>query len=79
LIHVTELSDQAFAKVEDVLSIGDGVTTKVIKLDPEHKKVSLSIKEYMIVECNQVNRDDIFVGGDASSGGSEEDDTVEAR
>lgn len=76
LIHVTELSDQAFAKVEDVLSVGDEVTTKVIKLDPEHKKVSLSIKEYQ-VERNQVNRDDIFVGGDSS--GSEEDDAVEAR
>ena len=62
LIHVTELSDQAFAKVEDVLSVGDEVAAKVIKLDPEHKKVSLSIKEYL-VERNQVNRDDIVISG----------------
>lgn len=61
LIHVTELSDQAFAKVEDVLSVGDNVTAKVIKLDPEHKKVSLSVKEYL-VDRDQVNRDDIFIG-----------------
>ncbi len=74
LIHVTELSDQAFAKVEDVLSVGDNVTTKVIKLDPEHKKVSLSAKEYL-VERDHVNRDDIVVGGAV---GSEEEDTVEA-
>jgi small subunit ribosomal protein S1 len=60
LIHVTELSDQAFGKVEDVVAKGDEVTAKVIKLDPEHKKIALSIKEYLI-EQNQINRDDIVV------------------
>jgi small subunit ribosomal protein S1 len=60
LIHVTELSDQAFGKVEDVVSKGDEVTAKVIKVDPEHKKIALSIKEYLI-DQNQVNRDDIVV------------------
>lgn len=60
LIHVTELSDQAFGKVEDVVAKGDEVIAKVIKLDPEHKKIALSIKEYLI-DKNQVNRDDIVV------------------
>lgn len=60
LIHVTELSDQAFGKVEDVISKGQEVTAKVIKLDPEHKKIALSIKDYL-VDQNQVNRDDIIV------------------
>lgn len=64
LIHVTELSDQAFGKVEDVVSIGDDVTAKVIKIDPEHKKIALSIKEYLI-DKNQENRDDIVVSGDS--------------
>lgn len=58
LIHVTELSDQAFGKVEDIVAKGDDVTAKVIKLDPEHKKIALSIKEYLI-DKNQENRDDI--------------------
>lgn len=66
LIHVTELSDQPFGKVEDVVSKGDSVTAKVIKLDPEHKKVALSIKEYLI-EKNQQNRDDIVVGTKAKN------------
>lgn len=60
LVHVTELSDQAFGKVEEVVNVGDTVTAKVIKLDPEHKKISLSIKEFLIEE-NQENRDDIVV------------------
>ena len=67
LIHVTELSDQPFGKVEDVVSKGDEVTAKVIKLDPEHKKIALSVKEYL-VEKNQQNRDDIVVGSKAKKG-----------
>jgi small subunit ribosomal protein S1 len=33
----------------------------VIKLDPEHKKIALSIKEHLI-DTNAVNRDDIVIG-----------------
>lgn len=61
LVHVTEISDQPFGKVEEVIQKGDKVTAKVIKLDPEHKKIALSIKEYL-VDKNKVNRDDIVVG-----------------
>ncbi|MGH2612868.1 MAG: S1 RNA-binding domain-containing protein, partial [Rhabdochlamydiaceae bacterium] len=61
LIHVTELSDQPFGKVEEVISKGQDVIAKVIKVDPEHKKLSLSIKEYFI-EKNKENHDDIVVG-----------------
>ena len=43
-----------------MVSKGDEVTAEVIKLDPEHKKIALSIKEHLI-EKNQVNRDDIVV------------------
>jgi small subunit ribosomal protein S1 len=60
LIHVTELSDQPFGKVEDVVSKGDEVTAKVIKLDPDNKKLALSMKEYLI-EKNQLDRDDILI------------------
>ena len=65
LVHVTELSDQPFGKVEDVVNKGEEVTAKVIKLDPEHKKIALSIKEYL-VDKNKVNRDDIVVGNTKS-------------
>jgi len=61
LVHVTELSDQPFGKVEEVVNKGDEITAKVIKLDPEHKKIALSIKEYLI-DKNNCNRDDIVVG-----------------
>lgn len=80
LVHVSELSDQAFGKVEDVVKIGAPVEAKVIKLDPEHKKISLSIKDHM-VETTQVNRDDIVVGEyqdeDTSAKDEEEDEEEE--
>ncbi len=60
LIHVTELSDQPFSKVEDVVSKGKEVTANVIKLDPEHKKICLSVKDYLIGKGN-INQDDIVV------------------
>lgn len=60
LIHVTELSDQPFGKIEDVVSRGDEVSAKVLKLDPEHKKIALSIKEFL-VEKGQLSGDDIVV------------------
>lgn len=75
LIHVTELSDRPFGKVEDVIAKGDDVTAKVIKLDPEHKKVALSVKEYL-VDRNQYNADDIVVG-DSSKDEEEEDEPEE--
>lgn len=56
LIHISELSDQLFGKVEEVISKGQEVTAKVVKVDPEAKKISLSIKE------NKENSDDIVVG-----------------
>jgi len=61
LIHVTELSDQPFGKVEDIIQKGERIKAKVIKVDPEHKKIALSIKEHLI-ESGSENQDDIIVG-----------------
>ena len=61
LVHVTEISDQPFGKIEEAVNKGDVITAKVIKLYPEHKKIALSMKEYMI-DKNKCNRDDIVVG-----------------
>jgi len=46
LIHVSELADERIQKPEQVLSVGDKVTAKVISIDKEERKIGLSIKEY---------------------------------
>ena len=82
LVHVSEISDQPFGKVEEVVNKGDEITAKVIKLDPEHKKIALSIKEYLI-DKNKCNRDDIVVGSPktATKGKKKkkEDETVDSE
>lgn len=60
-IHVSELSDQVFETVEDIIAEGDRIKAKIINIDPELKRISLSIKD-ILVERNQYNHDDIPVG-----------------
>ncbi len=54
LVHVTELSDQPFGKVEDVVNKGEEVTAKVIKLDPEHKKIALRSKSIWSIKTRSI-------------------------
>lgn len=77
LVHVTEISDQPFGKVEEVVNKGDMITAKVIKLDPEHKKIALSIKEHLI-DQNKCNRDDIVVAAPKPSASKKKKKTEEA-
>ncbi len=44
LIHISEISRERIAKPSDVLNIGDEVDAKIIAIDEEKQKVSLSIK-----------------------------------
>jgi small subunit ribosomal protein S1 len=65
LIHVTELSDQPFGKIEDVVELRGKVTAKVLKIDPEHKKIALSIKKEQLTGKEAMNKDDIVVHSQA--------------
>ncbi|MBN2260098.1 MAG: RNA-binding transcriptional accessory protein [Clostridiales bacterium] len=44
LVHISELSDKFIKNPMDVVKVGDIVTAKIIKLDGERHKVSLSMK-----------------------------------
>ncbi len=44
MIHVSELREGFVKRVEDVVKLGDVVTAKVIKYDPENGKIGLSLK-----------------------------------
>lgn len=66
LIHVSELSSKAFCKIEEVISRGDSVTATVLKIDPEHKKIALSTKQFLESKGQQ-SRDEIVVHGEAET------------
>ena len=44
LVHISELSDKFVKNPSDVVSVGDVVKVKVIKIDAERQKVGLSMK-----------------------------------
>ncbi|HZJ76211.1 MAG TPA: helix-hairpin-helix domain-containing protein, partial [Oscillospiraceae bacterium] len=44
LVHISELSDKFIKNPLDVVSVGDEVEVKIIGLDIEHGKISLSMK-----------------------------------
>lgn len=50
LIHISQLSDQRVTNVKDVVNVGDTVTVKIIEIDTEKKRISLSIRA--VLEAN---------------------------
>jgi transcriptional accessory protein Tex/SPT6 len=44
LVHISELSDQRVGKVEDVVKVGDKVTVRVLEVDSNSKRISLSMR-----------------------------------
>jgi len=47
LLHISEMRPERVAKPEEVLSVGDEIMTKIIKLDIDERKIGLSIKAYL--------------------------------
>jgi 4-hydroxy-3-methylbut-2-enyl diphosphate reductase len=45
LIHISELSWDRVSRVTDVLQLGEKVDVKVIKLDPDQNRISLSLRQ----------------------------------
>jgi small subunit ribosomal protein S1 len=45
LLHISDISRARVAKPEDVLSVGEELTLRVLKIDPESGKISLGLKQ----------------------------------
>ena len=45
LIHISQISEHRVAKPQDVLQMGDTVKVKIIEIDEERKRISLSMRE----------------------------------
>ena len=44
LIHISQLSNKRVTNVKDVLNVGDTVQVKIIEIDTEKKRISLSVR-----------------------------------
>jgi len=45
LVHISQISSERVISVDRALKAGQEITVKILKVDPEQKKISLSIKE----------------------------------
>jgi len=45
LVHISQCAATRVAKVEDAVKVGDAVNVKVLGVDPEKKRISLSIRQ----------------------------------
>lgn len=58
LIHISQIANKRIDKPEDVLKIGETVKAKIIAIDFEKKRVSLSIRALLPVEEPEVKKED---------------------
>lgn len=66
LVHINEITDENIAKPSDVLEIGQMVKVKVLDVNKENKRISLSIKD-AVERSNEYlqyndNDDDVTLG-----------------
>jgi small subunit ribosomal protein S1 len=47
LLHVSELSHDRVNKAGDVVAVGDRLTLRIVKMEPEERKLGLSLKAYL--------------------------------
>lgn len=52
LVHISELSADRVARPSEVVQVGETCTVKVLHVDPENKKISLSLKEAVEMLAN---------------------------
>ena len=45
LVHISQIAPTRINKVEDVLTVGDIVRVRILDVNPEAKRISLSIRD----------------------------------
>ncbi len=56
LVHISQISAHRLEKVEDALRVGDEVEAKVLEVNPDKRKISLSIKALLPVAEKPVEK-----------------------
>lgn len=58
LIHISQLADRKVENVKDILSVGDEVDVKIIDIDPESHRISISIRALLEDAEDEAAEDD---------------------
>ena len=54
LVHISEVAHKRVTNIADELSIGQDVNAKILEIDKERKRISLSIKETLDADAEEV-------------------------
>ncbi len=65
LLHISELSNKKVDNLEKIISIGDELDIKIIKMEPEARKIGLSIKDIGNTSEEEGNPQEAPVGQDS--------------
>ena len=57
LIHISQLADKRVENVKDIVSVGDVVRVKIIDIDIENKRISISMRA-LLEEDNDADYED---------------------
>ncbi len=76
LVHISQCALTRVEKVEDVLTVGQLVAVKVLAVDPEAKRISLSIRE-ALADTALEEGDNMEIPGEAEEVYAEEEAPVE--
>ncbi|MBQ1282032.1 MAG: S1 RNA-binding domain-containing protein, partial [Oscillospiraceae bacterium] len=57
LIHISQIADRRIAKPEDVLAEGQEVEAKIIDIDVENKRISLSIRALLEPQAEEAEEE----------------------
>ncbi len=68
LVHVSEIALRPVAHPRDALEVGQAVRAKVVSLDPDRKRISLSIRDLLAAEGEVVEGTTESAGADAQPG-----------
>lgn len=77
LVHISEINHNRVNNIADELSIGQTVSAKILEIDKERKRISLSIKETLEVEVIEDNTEDEATSFDTSNTTTNDDEVKE--
>lgn len=60
LVHISQISEERIEKIKDVLSEGDAVEARVVKIDKDERRVGLSIKAANYSEADLAKERAVF-------------------
>ncbi len=66
LVHITQCAPTPVAKVEDAVTVGETVHVKVLNVDVEQKRISLSIKQALEEEAMDLEEEAMDLEGEAA-------------